>query len=277
MTHLVASVTPASTGWDHLSAVVVDLAAGQTYDVSSTTQESALAVVSGHVDVKGSGVDHAILRRSPFTSLADVIYVPPGAPITVSARADSQITIGQAPASGRFDPRVIVTEEMESVIRGGGPARRQVVSTLADPIPAERLIMYEGWVARGSWTGWPPHRHDGVDGSPRLEETYYFRFDRPSGFGFHRNFAPEDDWDETHFLQDKTLVAVPRGYHLCAAGPPANMWLLNFLAGPESDRDRSPHFDPAQTWITDDWEAGSLTLPAVLPHRHDARSVGAPQ
>lgn len=270
MTRIVASVTPASAGWDHLTASVIDLAAGQPYDVSSTTQESALAVVSGHVEVEGSGLKHVIVRPSPFTTLADIIYLPPGAPLSITARADSQITIGQAPASGRFDPRIVTIGEMESVVRGGGPAKRQVVSTLVDPIPAERLIMYEGWVARGSWTGWPPHRHDGVDGSPRLEETYYFRFDRTSGFGFHRNFSPEDHWDETYLLRDQTLIAVPRGYHLCTAGPAANMWLLNFLAGPESDRDRAPHFDPAETWIIDDWEAGLLTLPAVLGHLHNA-------
>ncbi len=271
MTHVVASVTPTSAGWDCLTATVIDLSAGQVHDLSSSTQESALAVVTGHVEVKGSGVDHVIVRPSPFTTVADVVYLPPGAPASVRARVDSQITIGQAPAAGRLDPRVVTTAEMASVVRGGGPARRQVVSTLADPLPAERLIMYEGWVARGSWTGWPPHRHDGVDGSPRLEETYYFRFDRPNGFGFHRNFAPEDDWDETHALHDQTLLAVPRGYHLCTAGPAANMWLLNFLAGPEeSDRSRAPHFDPAEIWITEDWTAGSLSLPAVLPHRHDA-------
>lgn len=271
MTRTVASVTPATAGWDHLTALVIDLAPEQQYELSSATQESALAVVSGHVTVEGSGLRHEVERLSPFTSVADLVYLPPGAPVSVTAREHSQITIGQAPASGRFDPRVIASREMESVMRGGGPAQRQIVSTLAAPLPAERLISYEGWVARGSWTGWPPHRHDGVDGSPRLEETYYFRFDRPSGFGFHRNFAPEDHWEETYLLRDETLVAVPRGYHLCAAGPAANMWLLNFLAGPDTDRDRAPFFDPGETWITDDWEAGALSLPAVLPHLPDAR------
>ena len=268
VTGLVASATPDSAGWELLTALVLDLPAGHAYELSSATHESALAVVTGHVEVRGAGLDHVIVRTSPFAAVADIVYVPPGAPVTVTARTPSQITIGQAPAAGRFDPRVVTTDEMDSVVRGGGPARRQVVSTLAAPVPAERLIMYEGWVARGSWTGWPPHRHDGVDGSPRLEETYYFRFDRPSGFGFHRNFAPEDSWDETHLLRDQTLVVVPRGYHLCTSGPAANMWLLNFLAGPESDRDRAPYLDPDETWITDDWGAGALTLPAVLGHRH---------
>jgi 5-deoxy-glucuronate isomerase len=96
-----------------------------------------------------------------------------------------------------------------------------------------------------------------------LEETYYFRFDRPSGFGFHRNFAPEDRWEQSFPLFDQTLVPVPRGYHLCGTGPAANMWLLNFLAGTPQDRTRSPHFDPNETWIESDWSHGLMTLPAV--------------
>ncbi len=270
MTRTVAEVTPSSAGWQHLTSTVLDLAAGEVHHLGSSTSESALALVSGHVTVRGSGLDHVIRRDGPFAAVADVVYLPPGAPVAVTARTDSQVAVGQAPAAGRFDPRVVTPADMASVVRGGGPARRQVVSTLADPVPAERLVMYEAWVARGSWTGWPPHRHDGVDGSPRLEETYYFRFDRPSGFGFHRTFAPEDGWEETHLLRDRSLVPVPRGYHLCAAGPAANMWLLNFLAGPESDRARAPYVDPDETWIEDDWDSGALRLPAVLERRHEA-------
>ena len=50
---------------------------------------------------------------------------------------------------------------------------------VGEPLPAEHLILYEVYVPRGTWAGWPPHRHDGVQGSPYLEEVYYFRLDRP--------------------------------------------------------------------------------------------------
>ena len=105
-----------------------------------------------------------------------------------------------------------------------------------------------------------------------LEETYYFRFDRPSGFGFHRNFAPEDPWEESFLLRDQTLVPVPRGYHLCGNGPAANMWLLNFLAGDPADRARPPHLDPDEIWIEADWSRGLMPLPAV-----DHPSLGPPE
>jgi 5-deoxy-glucuronate isomerase len=118
-------------------------------------------------------------------------------------------------------------------------------------------------VPRGSWTGWPPHRHDGLDGSPYLEETYYYRFDRTSGFGVHRTFDPARGLDELTPVRDGSLVPVPCGYHLCAAGPGSNAWILNFLAGRPEDRDQPPVFDATETWIAEDWSAGALELPAV--------------
>ena len=260
---IVAEVTPDSAGWELLSARVINLRADDTFTVSSVTDETALVVVCGTVDVRVDALVATISRGTVFGELTDLVYAPPGAAIELTAAGPAQIAIGQAPADGRHPARIIGTTEMTGVIRGGGPARRQVMAPLAGALPAERLLVYEGWVPRGSWTGWPPHRHDGFAGSPKLEETYYYRFDRPSGFGFHRNYAPEEQWEDFHLLRDQALVPVPRGYHLCGNGPAANMWLLNFLAGPTQDRDRLPYVDPTELWMQDDWAAGAMTLPAV--------------
>lgn len=274
MSRIVAAVTPATAGWDRLRARVLDLAAGETSLIDDATHETAVVVVTGSVEVSVDRVVAVIHRGSVFTEMADLLYAPPGSVVTVSALTATQIAIGQAPAQGRYPARLIGVAEMDGVIRGGGPARRQVMSALADPSPAESLVVYEGWVPRGSWTGWPPHRHDGYAGSPVLEETYYYRFDRPSGFGFHRNFAPEDGWEQTHLLKDQALVTAPRGYHLCGNAPAANMWLLNFLAGSPQDRPRSPYLDPHETWIEQDWTAGEMSLPAVTHPSLDRTTGG---
>lgn len=263
---MIATIADLNTGgakWKYLSAVVLRLEAGDRYELVHDDQESALVVVEGTIDVDGPSFHAAISRDSVFTGLADLLYVPPRCGITVVAQSDCEIAIGSAPAVGRYPLRLITTGEMSDVLRGGGPAHRQVVSALADPLPAESLIVYEAWVPRGGWAGWPPHRHDGYEGSPYLEETYYYRFDRGPGFGVHRNFTPEEGIDESIPTKDRSLVAVPSGYHLCTAGPAANMWILNFLAGSTDDRSRPPHFDPAETWINHDWDRGRLILPAV--------------
>lgn len=263
MVEVIAEVTPESAGWELLNARIINLQADDEVSISSRTDETALVVISGTVHVRLDGMTRVVGRNGPFAELADLVYAPPGASIELTAASPVQLAVGQAPATGLCPPRIIAAAEMSGVIRGGGPARRQVMSPLAGDLPAERLLVYEGWVPRGSWTGWPPHRHDGFTDSPKLEETYYYRFDRPSGFGFHRNYAPEDQWEDFHLLRDQALIAVPRGYHLCGNGPAANMWLLNFLAGPPQDRDRQPYLDPAELWIQDDWTVGAMTLPAV--------------
>lgn len=263
MSHTVACVTPTTASWERLRVEVIDLAADETIALDNPTHESAVVVVKGSLDVSVDGLEAVVSRSDVFTEMADLVYAPPRSAVRLTALVPTQIAVGQAPAQGRCPARIVRVAEMVGLVRGGGPARRQVMSALAEPLPAESLIVYEGWVPRGSWTGWPPHRHDGHAGSPVLEETYYYRFDRPSGFGFHRNFAPEDGWEETHLLRDQELVLAPRGYHLCGNGPAANMWLLNFLAGSPEDRARTPYLDPAETWIQRDWTAGQMPLPAV--------------
>lgn len=266
MSEHIADLTADSAGWRYLGVDICTLAAGEQITVDSITHETALVLVEGAVHVHGSGLDSAIARTSVFNAMADLTYIPPGSPVTVTAHETSELALGTAPAKGLHPARIVRRHEMTAVVRGGGPAVRQVVSPLEHPVPAESLVVYEGWVPRGNWTGWPPHRHDGVDGSPYLEETYYYRFDRPVGFGYHRNWAADLRYDESTPIRDRTLVPVPRGWHLSTAGPAANMWLLNFLAGSPGDRPRRPCFDPDETWITDDWTRGLMALPAVDPH-----------
>lgn len=267
---LLREVSPTSVSWRLLTCRVHQLSAGETINLVSDIDETLLVLVAGSIHATGSDVDEKLNRPSPFSDLAAVVYLPPGTPVAVHALADSEFAIGSAPAEGRHPVRVVQPEEMASEVRGGANATRQVVTTYGPEVPAERLISYEAWVPRGSWTGWPPHRHDGRDGSPYLEETYYYRFDRPEAFGIHRNFDRARGLNEVVPIEDRSLVPVPAGYHLCAAGPSSNAWILNFLAGTPEDRHRAPVFDPDEAWITDDWSAGALSLPAVHPEAHTA-------
>ena len=150
-------------------------------------------------------------------------------------------------------------------IRGGGQAYRQVVHSLAHPLPAEKLILYEVFVPRGTWSGWPPHCHDGRDGSPYLEEVYYFRLDRPEGYAMHRNWRTEENFDEAVVIRDGDAALVPKGYHTSVACPGSNMYFLNYLAGEliGDQRRTPPCFAAEHTWIEADWGAGAWTLPVA--------------
>jgi 5-deoxy-glucuronate isomerase len=261
----VIRVVPEEAGWDHLAFHVHELRRGDRLALDTVGRESAVVTIAGAGVATVDGEAYELARTGIFREMAPLLYVTPGASAQLTASTDWVVAVGAAPAEGRHPTRLVVPDEVPVELRGGGAARRQVNHVLAPPLPAERLIVYEVYVPAGEWAGWPPHRHDGVDGSPYLEETYYFRFDRSDGFGFHRSYAPDASYDETFTVHDGDCVAVPRGYHVTGSTPGSNMWILNFLAGELVDDARAtpPAFDPATTWITEDWEAAQVPLPVA--------------
>lgn len=269
---VVIDVTPESAGWPTLAFRVVDVRAGSPYADELADRETAIVTLSGSGTVTVAGERHAVSRTSVFTEIGRVVYVPPRTPFTVETDGAVEVAIGSAPAEGVLPPRVFEPSEMRTEIRGGGTSYRQVVHTLSHPLPAERLILYEVYVPRGTWAGWPPHRHDAIDGSPYLEEVYYFRLDRPEGYVLHRNFSdgaehdPDgEDFDEVAVANDGDVVLVPKGYHTSVGTPGSNMYFLNYLAGDLllDQRVTPPCFHADHTWITDDWTAGAWDLPIV--------------
>jgi 5-deoxy-glucuronate isomerase len=251
---------------------VVEVTADAPHTAVADGRETAIVTLAGagRVLVDGRTVD--VTRASVFAEVGRVVYVPPGVRYTIETDDAVTVSVGSAPAEGKLPVRVIEPSEMRSEIRGGGASYRQVVHTLSYPLPAEHLILYEVYVPRGTWAGWPPHRHDGVDGSPYLEEVYYFRLDRPEGYVLHRNFTEgvgpggePDDLDEVAVAHDGDVVLVPMGYHTSVASPGSNMYFLNYLAGELEldDRRTPPCFHSDHTWIEADWEAGAWSLPVV--------------
>ena len=154
----------------------------------------ALVPLAGQGLCTVDGERFELTRKGVFDELPHVLYVPPGCQISVEAQADFQFALGGAAAEGKYPLRLFTPSEMKREVRGGDAARRQVHHILAPPLPAERLILYEVYVPGGRWSGWPPHCHDGYNGAPYLEETYYCRFDPPYGFAMHHNYRVDSDF-----------------------------------------------------------------------------------
>jgi 5-deoxy-glucuronate isomerase len=267
-------VTPESAGWRNIAFRVVDVRAGSPFHDVQADRETAIVTLSGRGRIIVDDATFEVSRSSVFEEVGRVVYVPPGHAFTIDTDPDGalEVAVGSAPATGLLPVRAFEPSEMRTEIRGGGASYRQVVHTLAHPLPAEHLILYEVYLPRGMWAGWPPHRHDAIDGSPYLEEVYYFRLDRPEGYVLHRNFSdgadhdPDgEDFDEVAVARDGDVVLVPKGYHTSVGSPGSNMYFLNYLAGDLllDERVTPPCFHAEHTWITADWETGRWELPVV--------------
>jgi 5-deoxy-glucuronate isomerase len=264
----VIEVTPDTAGWRDISFSVIQLSVGETYNVSLPDRELAIVPLEGGAEIHAGGVVTTMSRESVFTQMPTVLYAPPKTTVRVTATTDTfQFAIGSAPAVGMYPVRVFQPSEMKSEIRGGGTALRQVNHILAMPLPAEHLILYEVYVPRGTWAGWAPHCHDGRDGSPYLEEVYYFRLQPENGFILHRNWREDEGFDEQFVAHDGDAVLVTKGFHSTVACPTSHMYFLNYLAGDLAGDERStpPCFHSEYTWIHDDWTAGAWDLPVVRP------------
>lgn len=263
----VLQVTPGSAGWTSLDFSVIVLEAGTGTEVHTGRCEVAVVPLEGAVRAAVDGERHDLKRAGVFAEMPHVLYVPPGRTIQLEATDRAEIAVGGAPAEGRYQVRLFAPTEMRSEVRGGGGATRQVNHILAHPLPAERLILYEVYVPRGGWSGWPPHCHDGYEGSPYLEETYYFRFDPADGWGIHRNYRVDSDFEETFSVGDRDVVCVTQGFHSSATAPGSHMYFLNYLAGDLRDEERAipPFFQPEYRWIDGNWDTDAMTLPTVTP------------
>ena len=258
------AVTPETAGWKYLSFSVRDHSDGVSFQDRRENQETAIVPISGTGTFEVNGTTYKLSRSSIFTEMPQVLYVHPGEEINLLEGGDLTFAIGSAPAEGMYPTRLHEPQEMRSEIRGGGAAFRQVNHILAAPMPAERLILFEVYVPRGSWSGWAPHCHDGEDGSPYLEETYYFKLQPDNGFWMHRNWR-DGDFNDVMSGHDGDCAMVPKGYHSSVCCPGSHMFFLNFLAGDLIGDARStpPCFHSDFTWIEEDWEQGAWDLPIV--------------
>jgi len=260
---VVCSASPATTGWRYLTYATVEAAPGSSITMTSGGSEIAVVPLSGTVVATVADRSFSLSRRDVFLDIGSVVYAPPATTVHIETTDGATFAIGGAPADPVYPTRYIGPDDVRIEMRGGGAAYRQVGHLLSPPIEAHRLILYEVRVPRGSWSGWPPHCHDGHLGSPYLEETYYFEFRPTNGFAFHRNFREADGIDDTFVATHQSLVTVPAGFHTTAACPGSHMYFLNFLAGDieHGDRRLPPCFDDRYTWIDGHWDDEPMTLP----------------
>jgi 5-deoxy-glucuronate isomerase len=259
-------ITPESAGWQLCGLRVVRLAPGETRSLSTGRDEVAVLPLSGGaatVDV-GDAQFELAGRETVFASVTDWAYVPIETELALASAAGCELALASARATRRLEAAYVPAEEVPVEVRGAGAATRQVTNFLVPGAfdGADKLICCEVLTPDGSWSSYPPHKHDDTEGSPvRNEEIYYFRIGRagsaayaPEGYGTHRTYTRDGSIDVTVTVRDGDAFLVPRGYHgPCAAAPGYPMYYLNVMAGPDEGRTFAFVDDPPHAWIRESW------------------------
>jgi 5-deoxy-glucuronate isomerase len=222
------------------------LGAGQSHRYVSDDEETIVVLQQGQGDVDLPGHRWSVARSSVFDSRATAIYVPPGVVVTVTAATPLEGVLISTPARSGPAPAIATPADVVVNQRGRANYAREVHDIFVRDTHVQRLMVGETFNPPGNWSSYPPHKHDGRDGEPALEEVYYFRIDPPQGFG-HQVLYTADGEAVTHQVRDGDAVLLPYGYHPVSSAPGYRLYYLWAMAGEQ--RKLALYEDPAHRWI----------------------------
>jgi len=238
-----------SGGATELTSSRLRLAANEHATYHTPTEETVIVLQEGTGVLEADGRQWPVKRRGVFAERATALYLPAGVEVKVQAQSPLEAILMSTPAvpGGRA---VLAGPDAVSVQpRGRGQFQREVHNIFVDDPHVKRLLVGETFNPPGNWSSYPPHKHDGRDGEPRLEEVYHYRIDPPQGFG-HQTLYTSDGESVTHMVRDGDAVLLPYGYHPVAAAPGYRLYYLWALAGAE--RRMALYEDPDHKWVNEE-------------------------
>ena len=233
---------------------ILSLEKGNSYTADTGDNEVALVILGGKCSVKGKDFSFAEVgeRKDVFSGKPHTVYLPFHTEYTVTALTDTMdLAVNESPATrGTAPPTVIRPEDTREITIGRDNFTRKATIMLDEKFDSEHFYIGEGLVPSGNWSGYPPHRHD-IDNPPEeidMEETYFYLFDPPQGFGIQKVYTPDGRIDETYTVKNYDTVAIAEGYHPLCGAPGYQMYYLWTMTG-AVNRGLISSKDPAHAWV----------------------------
>ena len=233
-------------GASELTSRRLRLSAGGSQTYSSPAEETVVVLQEGRGRFEAGGRRWDVSRAGVFAERATALYLPPGTPLVVHAESPLEAVLVSTPAPAGGEVVLVRAQDVEPQKRGRDLYTREVHNIFVTDPHVQRLMVGETFNPPGHWSSFPPHKHDGRDGEPVLEEIYHYRIDPPQGFGHQMLYSAGGEM-VAHVVLDGDAVLLPYGYHPVSAPPGYRLYYLWAMAGAE--RRMALHEDPAHRWI----------------------------
>jgi 5-deoxy-glucuronate isomerase len=272
---LIVAVMPERAGWEHIAFEARRLPAGRSMTLETGERELAVVTLGGALAVESSrGTWHVGGRAHVFAGPPYALYLPRRTALTITAATNAEFALASAPTDRDDAPCLITPQDVAVEIRGGDNATRQINSIIPPGFPCRRLVVVEVYTPGGSWSSYPPHKHDvhreDADGrvvEADLEEIYFYRTDRPEGYAYQRVYTDPTSplhqagtpIDALLLARDGDVVLVPEGYHPVVSPPGYTTYYLNVLAG--SAQSLANVDDPRYTWVKESYCGRDARVP----------------
>lgn len=188
-------------------------------------EETAVLLLSGKITLEWAEGTDTVSRESVFTEGPYALHVCSDSSVTVIAEENSEILVQCTKNENKFASKLYCPDDApwgySCVGKFGNVAKRRVNTIIDKEIaPYSNMVLGEVLNDKGNWSGYLPHRHP-------QPECYYFKFDRPEGFG--ASFVG----DEVFKSVDNSFSAIPGGaLHPQSVAPGFQMytcWMIRHL------------------------------------------------
>lgn len=258
-------------GWQYLNFEARLMKKGETWKGETGNHEYGIILLSGNYSVQSNKGNWKTAngRKSVFSGIAHTLYLPRHTSFELTAESDVlDIAYGWC-ETDQDNQAIFKTPDQAAIeIRGGDNATRQINDLMGPGFPCHRLVAVEVYTPSGNWSSFPAHKHDEriVDASgklleARLEETYFYKIDKPQGFAIQQIYTADRSLNEIAIARNNDVVLVPKGFHPVVAGHGYNVYYLNFLTG--SDQSLANTTDPDHAWIFNSWKGKDPRIPMV--------------
>ncbi|KQL52527.1 5-deoxyglucuronate isomerase [Heyndrickxia shackletonii] len=206
---------------------------GKTEALIDKSKETAILLLEGEIRLEWNGISKEIKRNNVFEEDPWCLHVPKGTNVKIFALAASEVLVQKTDNERSFDAKLYTPEDCESTNAGEGlwnGTAERVIRTIFDynNAPYSNLVIGEVISYPGRWSSYPPHHHD-------QPEVYYYRFDKPQGFGCAM-VGPE-----AYRIENNSFITIPGKLdHPQATAPGYAMyfcWMIRHLNNnPWTDR-----------------------------------------
>lgn len=238
-------------GLKYLRFSILTLNKGENYKALSEDTETGLVILSGRCDLELADTVWTDLgeREDVFSGRATAMYIPPKVKYEMRAKENLEVAICESSADGvGCQPKLIRPRDVQTRSAGTDNWQREIHDIIVDNVPAQRLLVGETFNPPGSWSSYPPHKHDqDIPGrESKLEEIYFYKIQPENGFGIQRIYDRRDI-DKLYLLRNDTGAVFTSGYHPLVVAPGYRLYYLWMLAG--NNRAIQVSIDPKYQWV----------------------------
>ncbi len=205
-------------------------------------KESAYLLLNGNIQFIWGTNQKQAERKSLFDEKPTCLHVSKGIKVIIKAFDEAEVLIQKTTNPKEFDSVYYSPESINEIILGDNvwqnTARRMLRDIFTyDNAPYSNMVMGEIINLAGRWSSYPPHHH-------RQPEVYYYRFDKPQGFGC------SIIGDEIYKITDGSISTITGGLcHPQLAAPGYPMYYCWMIRHFDNDPWTERIFDPAHEWL----------------------------